>query len=32
VDTVAPGHHLRMAGDYGGYARPLVDAWDEDQQ
>ena len=34
VDTLTPTTRPRMAGDglYGGYARPLVDAWDEDDQ
>ena len=34
VDTLTPTSRPRMAGDglYGGYARPLVDAWDEEDQ
>ena len=34
VDTLTPTSRPRMAGDglYDGYARPLVDAWDEEDQ
>ena len=34
ADTLAPAVRARMAGEglYGGYSRPLVDAWDEEDQ
>jgi hypothetical protein len=34
ADTLAPTVRTRMAGDglYSGYGRPLVDAWDEEEQ
>ena len=34
VDTLTLTSRPRMAGDglYGGYSRPLVDTWDEDEQ
>ena len=34
VGTLMPTSRPRMAGDglYGGYSRPLVDAWDERDQ